>query len=208
MMAVALVRRMVWTVVAMLMSAGAAGAQVRIVQTNSGGDNIHLIDPATNAIVGEIKGVPINHGAAALPDGSRFFFSSEAEQTLHVVDGKTLQEAIRSRVHLNAHMMTDELHAYDGLAMGFAKHDTIKHSAGIYAKGPIHTNTVEGFFSLLKRGIVGTFHHVGKGHLGRYVDEFAFRYNHRAALGVNDSERAEAIVSGAEGKRLTYRQPA
>ncbi len=91
MMAVALFRRMVWTVVAVLVSAIAAGAQVRIVQTNSAGDNIHLIDPATNTIVGEIKGVPINHGAAALPDGSRFFFSSEAEQTLHVVDGKTLQ---------------------------------------------------------------------------------------------------------------------
>ena len=66
-------------------------AQVRIVQTNSRGDNIHLIDPATQTIVGEIKGVPINHGAAAAPDGSRFYFSSEAEQTLHVVDGKTLQ---------------------------------------------------------------------------------------------------------------------
>lgn len=91
MMAVAPVRRMVWTVVAVLLSVIAAGAQVRIVQTNSAGDNIHLIDPATNAIVGEITGVPINHGAAALPDGSRFFFSSEAEQTLHVVDGKTLQ---------------------------------------------------------------------------------------------------------------------
>ena len=66
-------------------------AQVRILQTNSQGDNIHLIDPANNQIVGEIKGVPINHGAAAAPDGRRFYFSSEAEQTLHVVDAKTLQ---------------------------------------------------------------------------------------------------------------------
>ena len=68
-----------------------ASAQVRVLQTNSQGDNIHLIDPATNQIVGEVKGIPINHGAAAAPDGSRFYFSSEAEQTLHVVDGKTLQ---------------------------------------------------------------------------------------------------------------------
>jgi YVTN family beta-propeller protein len=90
-MAVALVRRTLWTVFLFLIAAIAVDAQVRIVQTNSGGDNIHLIDPATNAIVGEIKGIPINHGAAAMPDGSRFFFSSEAEQTLHVVDGKTLQ---------------------------------------------------------------------------------------------------------------------
>jgi YVTN family beta-propeller protein len=78
-------------VVAILALSTAASAQVRVLQTNSQGDNIHLIDPATNQIVGEIKGVPINHGAAAAPDGSRFYFSSEAEQTLHVVDGKTLQ---------------------------------------------------------------------------------------------------------------------
>jgi len=69
----------------------AVSAQVRIVQTNSQGDNIHLIDPATQKIVGEIKGVPINHGAAAAPDGSRIYISSEGEQTLHVVDAKTLQ---------------------------------------------------------------------------------------------------------------------
>jgi YVTN family beta-propeller protein len=68
-----------------------AAAQVRIIQTNSRGDNIHLIDPATNRVVGEIAGVPINHGAAAAPDGSQLYFSSEAEQTLHVVDGRTLQ---------------------------------------------------------------------------------------------------------------------
>jgi YVTN family beta-propeller protein len=71
--------------------AATASAQVRIVQTNSQGDNIHLIDPATQKIVGEIKGVPINHGAAAAPDGSRIYISSEGEQTLHVVDAKTLQ---------------------------------------------------------------------------------------------------------------------
>ena len=78
-------------IVAILALSEAAFAQVRVLQTNSQADNIHLIDPATNQIVGEIKGIPINHGAAAAPDGSRFYFSSEAEQTLHVVDGRTLQ---------------------------------------------------------------------------------------------------------------------
>ncbi len=76
---------------AVFFAATTAFAQVRIVQTNSQGDNIHLIDPATRQIVGEIKGIPVNHGAAAAPDGSRLYFSSEAEQTLHVVDTKTLQ---------------------------------------------------------------------------------------------------------------------
>ena len=83
--------RAVVFVAGLLLVSAAASAQVRILQTNSQGDNIHLIDPATHQIVGEVKGVPINHGAAAAPDGSRFYFSSEAEQTLHVVDGKTLQ---------------------------------------------------------------------------------------------------------------------
>jgi hypothetical protein len=103
-------------------------------------------------------------------------------------------------------MMSDELHSYDGLSMGFAAHDTIKHSDGVYAKGNIHTNTVEGFFSLLKRGIVGSFHHVSRGHLHRYCDEFAFRYSTRTAMGYSDSDRAAEMVLGAEGKRLTYKK--
>lgn len=120
------------------------------------------------------------------------------------VDGRTLQEAIRTNLHLNAHMMTDDLKSYHGLDMGFAGHDTIKHSEGKYVRGHVHTNTVEGFFSLLKRGINGTFHHVGKGHLHRYCSEFEFRYNRRD---LTDGERAAELVLGAEGKRLTYKQP-
>jgi transposase-like protein len=121
------------------------------------------------------------------------------------VDGRTLQDAIRSRVHLNAHMMTDELKSYHGLDMGFAAHDAIKHSEGKYVRGNVHTNTVEGVFSLLKRGINGTFHHISKGHLHRYCSEFEFRYNTRTALGYTDGQRAAQLVIGAEGKRLTYR---
>lgn len=124
--------------------------------------------------------------------------------TVANVTGKTLQSAIRSRVHLRSHMMTDELHGYQGLVTGYAAHDTIKHSQGVYAKGNIHTNTVEGFFALLKRGIMGSFHHVSKAHLHRYCDEFAFRWSNRSAMGVDDGERAARIIVGAEGKRLTY----
>src|SRR5438128_647824 len=72
-----------------------------------------------------------------------------------------------------------------------------------YARGDVHSNTVEGFFSLLKRGINGTFHHVSRGHLNRYCDEFAFRYENRKA---SDNQRATMLVAGAEGKRLTYKQ--
>lgn len=121
------------------------------------------------------------------------------------VDGRTLQTAIRARVTLNAHMVTDELHAYDGLAMGFASYRTIKHSNKEYVRGDVHTNTVEGVFSLLKRSIIGVFHYVSKGHLHRYCDEASFKYNTRTALGYSDNDRAAALVALTEGKRLTYR---
>lgn len=73
-------------------------------------------------------------------------------------------------------------------------------------RGDVHTNTVEGFFSILKRGIIGTYHHVSEEHLPRYLAEFDF-LNNRAKLGVNDTERAARAITGARGKRLTYRQP-
>jgi len=121
------------------------------------------------------------------------------------VDGHTLQRAIRQRVSPTAHMVTDELHGYGGLVNGFASHRTIKHSNKQYVTGDVHTNSVEGVFSLLKRSIVGVFHHVSKGHLHRYCDEAAFKYNTRTALGFTDNDRAAALVALTEGKRLTYR---
>jgi transposase-like protein len=121
------------------------------------------------------------------------------------LDSRGVQDEIRARVDRSAHMMSDEWKQYDGLDMGFARHGRIKHSDGVYVRGDVHTNTVEGFFSLLKRGIIGTFHHVGKGHLSKYCDEFAFRYSLRS---ITDGERAGVLVLNAEGKRLTYKQPA
>ena len=104
-------------------------------------------------------------------------------------------------------MMTDESNLYSGYQAGTMPHYTVNHRRGEYVKKgtDIHTNTVEGFFSLLKRGINGTFHHVSRGHLDRYCDEFAFRYENRKAT---DGQRAAMLVTGAEGKRLTYEHPA
>jgi hypothetical protein len=124
------------------------------------------------------------------------------------VDGRTLQDAIRKHTRpATTHMMSDDLNAYHALGMGFAGHSTITHSTGEYVRGDVHTNTVEGFFAIFKRGIVGSFHHVSKGHLHLYCDEFAYRYSTRTALGYTDGDRAAGIVLGAEGKRLTYKQP-
>lgn len=74
------------------------------------------------------------------------------------------------------------------------------------AGGKAHTNTVEGYFSILKRGLIGTYHHVGSQHLSRYMSEFDFRYNNRTALGVSDAERTDKALQGISGKRLTYRR--
>jgi YVTN family beta-propeller protein len=121
-------------------------AQVRILQTNSRGDNIHLIDPATLAIVGEIKGVPINHGAAAAPGGSQFYFSSEAEQTLHVVDGKTLQ--VTKKIPLtgrpnNISISKDGRRVYVAIVAGPGAVDvidtaTLERVKSIPTKGGVH----------------------------------------------------------------------
>jgi transposase-like protein len=121
------------------------------------------------------------------------------------VTGENMKAVLKQHVSKNAVLMTDESSIYN--VAQTREHHAIKHKAGIYAEGTIHTNTVEGFFALLKRGIMGSFHHVSKGHLFRYCDEFAFRYNTRMALGYTDGERAALIVTGAEGKRLTYKQP-
>jgi hypothetical protein len=81
----------------------------------------------------------------------------------------------------------------------------VDHGIDEYVRGKVHSNTVEGYFSVLKRGIVGTFHHVSEQHLHRYLAEFDFRYSNRAALGVGDEARATRALRGIVGKRLTYR---
>ncbi len=104
-----------------------------------------------------------------------------------------------------AHLRTDESGVYWQTGEGFASHLTVNHSAKEYVRGDAHTNTVEGYFSILKRGIVGVYHHVSEEHLKRYLAEFDFRYNERIALGIDDVERTSRALRGIVGKRLTYR---
>ena len=86
----------------------------------------------------------------------------------------------------------------------FAKHETVKHSGKEYVGGDVTTNTIEGYFSVFKRGVRGTYQHCAEKHLQRYLDEFNFRYNTRVALGINDVARADKALKGIVGKRLTY----
>jgi len=112
-----------------------------------------------------------------------------------------LKGYIRENVHKDSELMTDDFKSYKGLDKEFKSHDIIKHSKNEYVKGNIHTNTIEGFFSLLKRGVKGTFHHVSGLHLHRYLSEFDFRWNRRS---VSDSERTRMLLGSVEGKRLMY----
>lgn len=121
------------------------------------------------------------------------------------ITGATLSKAVKEHIDLSSRLMTDELNSYKKVGQEFkGGHETIQHSQNIYVRGDITTNTVEGFFSILKRGINGVYHNVSRKHLQRYLDEFEFRYNHRK---IEDGERTVAAIRGAEGKRLVYREP-
>lgn len=138
-----------------------------------------------------------------------FHLSSVSADNLKPV----LQEQLNTK---KTHLRTDGERQYQKLAHLFASHEHVNHGAGEYVRGDAHCNTAEGFFSILKRGIIGTFHHVSAKHLQRYCAEFDFRYNHRETkikidgkwvkTGHTDAERATALLKGVSGKRLTYRR--
>lgn len=127
-------------------------------------------------------------------------------RSFHVpaVNAETLKPIIKEQIKEDSALMTDEASQYTKLGREFVSHGVVRHGIGEYVRGDIHTNTIEGYFSILKRGLKGTYQHVSEKHLKRYLGEFDFRYNHRVALGVSDTERAEAALKGIEGKRLTY----
>ena len=129
-------------------------------------------------------------------------------RSFHVpgVSAKTLKPYLKYHIDPDAHLMTDDAGQYRILGPEFAQHDVVAHSNDEYVRGEAHTNTVESFFSVLKRGLIGTYQHVSIQHLQRYVTEFDFRYNHRAKLGYDDSDRTTAALKGIAGKRLTYRR--
>lgn len=123
------------------------------------------------------------------------------------VTAKTLRPLIVKTASRKSYLMTDEGPQYVKIGKEFSGHGTVNHSADEYARGVFwHTNTSENYFSILKRGIYGVYHHVSEAHLNRYLAEFDFRYSNRAELGVNDEFRAEKAIAGLIGKRLTYRR--
>ena len=120
------------------------------------------------------------------------------------VKASTLLPILRENIAKEAIVYTDEAKQYGKLGSEFADHDFTTHSKGQYVRGDVHTNTIEGYFSIFKRGMKGVYQHCGKQHLHRYAAEFEFRYNNRIANGVDDKTRAALALQSIAGKRLTY----
>ncbi len=159
------------------------------------------------------KGGKFTKGGRSGPSGKRAIVALVERRgrvrSFHpaVADGTTVSAIVRENIAREAHLMTDESRLYMQVGSEFATHHTVTHSHGEYVRGIAHTNTVENYFSVFKRGMHGTYQHCGEKHLHRYLAEFDFRYNNRTALGVSDAERVAKIAQGISGKRLTYHLP-
>jgi transposase-like protein len=119
----------------------------------------------------------------------------------------TIVPILRTNIIRESRLMTDKAPIYKNVGKEFAEHGTVDHSIDEYVRGEIHSNTVEGYYSIFKRGMKGIYQHCAEKHLHRYLSEFDFRYTNRIACGIGDAERARRALEGIKGKRLTYRRP-
>ncbi len=160
--------------------------------------------------VGRKPGTKVRRGASHMNPVFSLVERDGSARSFHMpnVRGENLHAVLDQHASTKSHFMTDEERAFMGIGWNFAAHGTVTHSKDEYVRyengKAIHTNTVEGFFSILKRGIYGVYQHVSEAHLHRYLCEFDFRYNNREKLGVNDVARASLALQGAKGRRLTY----
>jgi hypothetical protein len=156
-------------------------------------------------------GRPYTKGGKSGPSGKRAVLAlverGGETRTFHLdrADKATVVKIVTDNVDRETYLHTDESRLYGDAYLLFLDHFTVKHSVGEYVRGTIHTNTVEGVFSVFKRGMAGVYQHCSEKHLHRYLAEFDFRDNARQALGVNDAARAARALKGVVGKRLTYR---
>jgi transposase-like protein len=178
-----------------------------------GGPGGSGIVEADETFIGRKKGEPKRRGGGAHKNAVLALVERGGiVRTFHVDDVKaaTLLPIVKANIAKEARVMTDDAATYYNKLDGFAGHDAVNHSAKEYVRynsGPvvIHTNSAEGFFSVFKRGMKGVYQHCSERHLHRYLAEFEFRHSNRVALGVDDQDRADRALTGAKGKRLTYR---
>jgi hypothetical protein len=158
-----------------------------------------------------IGGKAENRAYGPIPPKQTVFTLVEREgrvRSFHVpnVTAHNLSPIIARHAHVDSRFMTDDANVYDRPGRWFpAGHETVNHSAKEYVRGDAYTNTVEGYFSILKRGIYGIYQHVSEAHLHRYLAEFDFRYSYRVRTGFDDMDRFRKALAGIVGKRLTYR---
>ncbi len=170
------------------------------------GKSIEVDETYIGTKAGSRKGIPGGSGKRAVVTlverGGR-------ARSFHVSDvsALTVPELLRKYADAKSTLYTDEARVYSDPGKRFAAHEAVKHSIEEWVRGDAHTNTVEGFFSVFKRGMRGVYQHCGEQHLHRYLSEFDFRYSNRVATGVDDVMRTMRAIKGAEGKRLTYKQP-
>ena len=162
---------------------------------------------ADETFIGRKKGMEKKRGTAHKHAVLSLVERGGKVKSVHVDDVKatTLIPIVNENIAKEARVMTDDAATYYKKLKGFKSHETVNHAANEYVRGDVHTNTVEGYFSIFKRGMKGVYQHCSEKHLHRYLAEFDFRYNNRIALGVDDKERAERALKGIAGKRLAYR---
>lgn len=176
-------------------SSGPIGGENKVVEA----DETYVGGKAKNAHKG--KPVPKKHAVVSLVE------RDGEVRSFHVtnVNSKTLRPIIVKNASRKSYLMTDDSVVYPKIGDEFAGHGTVNHSAGEYVRGTFwYTNTVESYFALLKRGMMGSFHSVSEAHLYCYLAEFDFRHNTRE---LSDAERGDELLKGAKGKRLMYNQP-
>jgi transposase-like protein len=164
--------------------------------------------------IGKIKGMPKPRGGFAHKNAILTLVERGGSARSFHIDGMAISDVmpiIRANVARESRINTDEAKHYNDVAKEYAGHDTVNHSIEEYARTEgerlISTNTVEGYYSIFKRGMKGVYQHCSEKHLHRYLAEFDFRYSDRIALGVDDNARADLLAAGIKGKRLTYRRP-
>ncbi|TRC89522.1 IS1595 family transposase [Mesorhizobium sp. WSM4310] len=160
--------------------------------------------------IGRLKGTPVKPGGGAHKNTVVALVERGGRvRTFHVDTARmgTVMPIVRANISKESAIMTDESGIYRRASRDFASHEFVTHSKDEYVRGNVHTNTVEGYFSIFKRGMKGVYQHCAEHYLHRYLAEFDFRYLNRVAMGIDDNVRSLIALNGAKGKRLTYRRP-
>ncbi|MER8526660.1 IS1595 family transposase [Mesorhizobium sp. M1272] len=158
--------------------------------------------------IGRLKGAPVKRGGGAHKNSVVTLVERGGRaRSFHVDTARmgNVMPIVRANIARESALMTDESGIYRRAGQDFASHDFVTHSKDEYVRGDVHTNTVEGYYSIFKRGMKGIYQHCGEQHLHRYLAEFDFRYSNRIALGVDDNNRTVRAMAGIVGKRLKYR---